>query len=463
MALKIFRRLRDLLDVDTSSAAEGDALVFDETQEKWIPGAGGGGGGEPGPPGPEGPEGPAGPQGPTGATGAPGATGPEGPAGPEGPEGPSGQAAGKYFYFDTAASDISGYKKMLESPSPSAENTIATPCTGTGDVLIAAFATEPGSPGVVDYPAGTARRSIYAMVQAGTARLHLQAYKRTTAGVETLVRDEFSENFTNQTVALQEWVASAAAAGTVGATDRLVIKLYGQRITGPTTVTVTTFYGGTSHNSHVQTTISAGAQGPQGPTGPTGPAGPTGPEGPEGPQGEPGGGASGGYVILTAGSATLPDGTAGNAAPAITRRQGTETNPKKHYLTLDFDPATAEYAWWTFQMPARYTPGGAITLDISWQANVTANSVVWAARLAAVTPGDTDTLPEHAAAAASSATTATNTTEARRLNRTTITLANLDGVAPGDVVDIVLYRDAANGSDTVTVDAEFIAAVLEFA
>ena len=63
------------------------------------------------------------------------------------------------FYFDNSASDISGYKKMLESPSGSGETTIATPCTGTGDVLIAAFASQPGSPGAVDFPAGTARRS----------------------------------------------------------------------------------------------------------------------------------------------------------------------------------------------------------------------------------------------------------------------------------------------------------------
>ena len=122
------------------------------------------------------------------------------------------------------------------------------------------------------------------MVQAGTARLHLQAYKRTAAGTETLIRDEFSENFTNQTVALQEWAASAGGSRARSRRrDRLVVKLYGQRITGPTTVTVTTFYGGSAHNSHVQTTISAGAQGP---TGPQGPAGPTGPAGPQGIPGE---------------------------------------------------------------------------------------------------------------------------------------------------------------------------------
>ena len=90
------------------------------------------------------------------------------------------------------------------------------------------------------------------------------------AGVETLVRDEYSEIFTNQVVAPQEWSATAPAAGALLATDRLVVKLYAQRVLGPTTVTVTTFYEGTAHTSLVQTTISAGVQGPPGPGVPSG-------------------------------------------------------------------------------------------------------------------------------------------------------------------------------------------------
>lgn len=39
----MFRFLRELLDVDTTGAADGDALVYDGGTEKWVPGAGGGG------------------------------------------------------------------------------------------------------------------------------------------------------------------------------------------------------------------------------------------------------------------------------------------------------------------------------------------------------------------------------------------------------------------------------------
>lgn len=204
--------------------------------------------------GEQGIQGPPGPQGIQGATGA---------TGPQGPQGASGQSAGRIFYLASSdPSDIAGYKTMLSLPGTGAEQTIATPCTGTGDVLIAAFATDPGVPGAVDYPAGTAYRRIYAMVSGGTARLHLQIFKRDAAGVETLVRDEFSNPFTNQTVDLQEWAATASSAGALLSTDRIVNKLYAQRVTGPTTVTVTTFYEGSAHVSHIQTTISAGAAGP---------------------------------------------------------------------------------------------------------------------------------------------------------------------------------------------------------
>lgn len=265
--------------------------------------------GNQGPPGASGPEGTRGPQGTPGVPGTAGATGPAGapgsagPTGLQGPQGlkgdtgaqgaagPSGQAAGKIFYAAPSdASDISGYKTILESPSTGPEQTITTVCTGTNtDFLVAVFATDPGIPGAVDFPAGTGFRRIYASLNSGTARLHLQVYKRSAAGVETLIRDEMSNDFSDQVVASQMWVATTAAAGALLATDRLVAKLYAQRVTGGGgTVTVTTYYEGSTHASQIQSTISAGAQGPVGPQGPQGAQGSTGPQGTQGPQGTTG-------------------------------------------------------------------------------------------------------------------------------------------------------------------------------
>lgn len=156
----------------------------------------------------------------------------------------------------------------------------------------------------------------------------------------------------------------------------------------------------------------------------------------------------------------LPDGSSGNAAPQFNRRMGSEANPKKSYVTADFDASTDEHLWFTFTMPQNYASAPIVRLQ--WMANATTGSVVWGARLGAVTPADTDTPIEHAAAAATTATTATNTTEANRLNVTTITLGNLDSVAAGDLVSLLVYRDADNGSDGVSVDAALIAASIDY-
>jgi hypothetical protein len=191
---------------------------------------------------------------------------PVGPEGPPGPQGEPGISAGRIFYYDaTDASDIAGYKRMLEAPSPNPESMIAVSCSGTGDVAVEEFATDAGVPGAVDYPAGTAYRRLYARTSAGEARLHLQIYVRTAAGVETLVRDEFSPAFINTTVALQAWMATPSTGGAMAITDRIVNKLYAQRVSGPASITVTVHFEGPATGSHVQTTISAGGVGPAGP------------------------------------------------------------------------------------------------------------------------------------------------------------------------------------------------------
>lgn len=160
------------------------------------------------------------------------------------------------------------------------------------------------------------------------------------------------------------------------------------------------------------------------------------------------------YIELPIAAAALPSGATNNAAPALVMRSGTNSNPVRRMLTANFDAATDEHLWWVFRMPGDYASGGVVTL--LWMANATSGNVVWGSSLGAVTPADADTPLEHAQAGATTATTAANTTEARRLVQTQITLANLDSVTAGDLVSLLVYRDADNGSDTTSVDAELV-------
>ena len=167
-----------------------------------------------------------------------------------------------------------------------------------------------------------------------------------------------------------------------------------------------------------------------------------------------------GYIELLPGAALFPDGSANNLAAGLTRRQGTEADPKKHFLTLDFDGAGAmEHAWWTFVMPGDYASGG--SLDIYWIANATANAVKWQAKVGAVTADDADTPLEHAQAAAATVTTNVNTTEAYRLTKSTISLT-MDSAAAADVVFLTLLRDSADGADTNTVDASVLSCMFSY-
>lgn len=168
-----------------------------------------------------------------------------------------------------------------------------------------------------------------------------------------------------------------------------------------------------------------------------------------------------GTVLLLPEHATMPDGSAGNVNCGRSVRQGTEANPKKHFITLDFDGAGAviEYAWWHFRMPADFASGG--TLQVDWMANATTGNVKLQARVGAVTPADADTPIEHAQAAAATVTTAANATEARRLVNSAITLT-MDSAAAGDEIFIGLFRDPADAADTCTADCEVLAAAFEY-
>lgn len=166
-----------------------------------------------------------------------------------------------------------------------------------------------------------------------------------------------------------------------------------------------------------------------------------------------------GTLILPIAAAQPPDGSTNNAAPALSIYKGSNTAPARFGLIASFDASTQEHLWWTITLPSNYASGG--TLRLLWAANATANAVVWGCSIGAVTAGDADTYLEHVQASAATTTSNVNTTEARRVTEATITLTT-DSMAASDLVTLCVYRVAANGSDTCTVDAELLSVAFDY-
>jgi hypothetical protein len=236
---------------------------------------GGGGSGTTGATGSQGIQGNTGATGSQGATGATGSQGIQGNTGATGSQGIAGGNAGRIYYlWAGVTADVAGYKKAVTSPSPNAETSITTTVNGTGDVFVASFITDVGEPGVGSLPTGIAERLIHAYQTAnnGVARLNFQLWKRDLAGNETLLRNGYSENFSDETKAEIRWTVAYATAFSFLTTDRLVFKVYAARVSGSASFNVVTSYEG-QDVSYVKTTISAGSVGPQGATGATGATG----------------------------------------------------------------------------------------------------------------------------------------------------------------------------------------------
>ena len=158
-------------------------------------------------------------------------------------------------------------------------------------------------------------------------------------------------------------------------------------------------------------------------------------------------------------AAEPPDGSTNNGAPALLVYKGTGTAPVPFDLYAAFDATVDEHLWWSWTVPQNYLSGG--TFRLQWACNAVTGNCVWGARISAIPPGDADTYLEHNAAAATTTTTGANTTEARRVIETTITPAT-DSMAAGDFVRFLIYRDADNASDTLSVDAELLSVSFDY-
>jgi hypothetical protein len=98
---------------------------------------------------------------------------------------------------------------------------------------------------------------------------------------------------------------------------------------------------------------------------------------------------------------------------------------------------------------------GNLTVDIDWYADTASTgNIIWGAAIAAITPdSDSQDVETDSLATANTVTDSHLGTTGQRLHRCSITVSNLDSLAAGDDVRMRIYRDADDGSDTMTGDA----------
>lgn len=124
------------------------------------------------------------------------------------------------------------------------------------------------------------------------------------------------------------------------------------------------------------------------------------------------------------------------------------------HVVLDFDDSTDESAVFSAIMPQNYAGTTGVTVYVHWAATTaTSGDVIWAGQWERVnTDMDSDSF---ATAVTASAGTANGTSGIITTTSFAFTDgAQMDSVAVGEVFRFKLYRDADNGSDTMTGDAE---------
>lgn len=129
---------------------------------------------------------------------------------------------------------------------------------------------------------------------------------------------------------------------------------------------------------------------------------------------------------------------------------------------LAFDAGTDEDAF--FALAAINYGSGNLTLTLEWYADsASSGDVVWGCQIAAITPNtDSQDVETDSLATAQTVTDSHIGTTGQRLHSCAITISNLDSLASLDRVFLRIYRDADNGSDTMTGDAILTGIVLSY-
>ena len=160
-------------------------------------------------------------------------------------------------------------------------------------------------------------------------------------------------------------------------------------------------------------------------------------------------------IILTA-AGGKPTTTSGCAAATVVEAGTNDVD----YWVLDFDATTKEYAFWNVVMPDNYD-GGTITARFIWTttSSTTTHTVVWGLQARAF--GNDDAIDQ---AFGTTQEVSDDVLAAADVHITAATSAITIGGTPagGKMVVFRAYRDPANASDDLNVDARLIAIQIEY-
>jgi hypothetical protein len=147
--------------------------------------------------------------------------------------------------------------------------------------------------------------------------------------------------------------------------------------------------------------------------------------------------------------------TGANPASRDIRAGG--STPTEAVAVLDFDASTQEYADFHGTMPEHYG-GGGLTCSIRWAASSATSGVTrWGIAFRRIADDAEDVDASHTYVYNDgNATAASASGEYDYFDITFTDGADMDSVAAGDEFVLRLTRDAADGGDTMTGDAELV-------
>lgn len=156
-------------------------------------------------------------------------------------------------------------------------------------------------------------------------------------------------------------------------------------------------------------------------------------------------------IMLTA-AGGKPTTTAGCAAAQVVEAG---TNDIDTWV-CDFDATTKEYAFWNVPMPSNWD-ASTLTYKVYWTTSSSTSTHTAVFGLAALARGDAETIDTAYGTAIEVSDDATATANQVLISAESAALTVGGTAAAGDYVVFRLYRDPANGSDDLNVDARVLA------